>query len=219
MADETPPTGSTSRSQPRRASFLALFFPGILTMSMLFLGQALAVDIWAEHKLGTFRRLEVSARGSSGLVLGKVITSTIILWLIFELLLLVGRYLFRIDLERIHLAALYSAVCGFGVLAGLHLVMVLARTENGGTILCSLIVMPLVFLGGSFFPFETLSPTLRAVGMATPNGQILVQIKHVVFGDPLGPSVWLTALGSVGLGALFVILAASQARRRFLGAS
>lgn len=199
--------------------FLEIFFPGILTMSMLFLGQALAVDIWAEHKLGTFRRLYVTPKGVGGLVLGKVIAGTLIFWMIFELLLLLGRYAFQIDLQRIHFAALYSAACGFGVLAALHFIMVLARSENGGTILGSLVVMPLVFLGGSFFPFETLSPTMRAIGTATPNGQILVQIKRIVSGGPLDAAVWITPLIAIGLGLAFTMLAARGARRRFLGAS
>ncbi|MEZ4652972.1 MAG: ABC transporter permease [Candidatus Eisenbacteria bacterium] len=210
---------ASGAAKTRTFGFLTLFFPGILTMSMLFVGQALAVDVWSEHKLGTFRRLEVSPRGTRGLVLAKVLTSTFVLWMIFEILLVVGRYLFRVELERIHLAALYAAVCGFGVLAALHLVMVLARSENGGTVLCSLIVMPLVFLGGSFFPFETLSPTMRSVGLATPNGQILVQIKRIAFGDPLTPAVWITALACVVVGSIVVWLASLQARRRFLGAS
>lgn len=210
----------TDASAPREnVGFLEIFFPGILTMSMLFLGQALAADIWAEHKLGTFRRLQITPKGVGGLVLGKVLAGTIILLLIFELLLLLGRYAFRIDFERIHLAAIYSAVCGFAVLAALHFVMVLPRSENGGTILGSLMVMPLVFLGGSFFPFETLSPTMRLIGMATPNGHILVQIRRIVFGESLGTSVWLTALVSIALGLVFTKLAGWQARRRFSGAS
>jgi len=212
-------TDAVANASDESTGILEIFFPGILTMSMLFLGQALAVDIWAEHKLGTFRRLHVTPKGVGGLVLGKVIAGTLILWLIFELLLLLGRYVFRIDLERIHLAALYSAMCGFGILAALHFIMVLAKSENGGTILGTLVVMPLVFLGGSFFPFETLSPTMRAIGMATPNGQILVQIKRIVSGGPLDAVVWITPLIAIGLGLAFTLLAARGARRRFLGAS
>jgi ABC-type multidrug transport system permease subunit len=217
--EQNPSNASAAPVSDEPPGFLEIFFPGILTMSMLFLGQALAVDIWAEHKLGTFRRLHVTPKGVGGLVLGKVIAGTLIFWLIFELLLLLGRYAFQIDLERIHLAAIYSAMCGFGVLAALHFIMVLPRSENGGTILGSLVVMPLVFLGGSFFPFETLSPTMRAIGTATPNGQILVQIKRIVSGGPLDAAVWITPLIAIGLGLVFTMLAARGARRRFLGAS
>lgn len=209
----------TSNQEPTGESFdyFRLFFPGILTMSMLFLGQSLAIDLWTEQKAGTFRRAAASRFGTFHLVLGKVIASTVILLGIFELFLLVGRYLFRIDLVRIHEAALYLALPAFGMVAIFHWIVVLARSQNAGTILTSLIVMPLVFLGGSFFPIEALPGVLKQIGLITPNGHVLQETKRLLYGQSLTPSFWITAIVALGLGIAFTVLADRQARRRFLG--
>lgn len=198
-------------------SFLAIFFPGVILMSLLFVGQPLALDLWTEHKSGTYRRTEVAPPGAGGLVLGKTLAGCLLYLILFEILFLVGRYLLRIELARIQLAALFSAIAGFGFLAVLEWIVLLARTENGATILTSLIIMPLVFIGGSFFPFEEMPATLRSIGEHTPNGMVLVQLKSILEGHVHLLPILLTLGVSIAVGLVFVVLAGRRARRVFLG--
>ena len=209
--------GSATEDKEDSIDYFALFFPGIVLMSLLFIGQALASDLWEEERLGTYRRSLVSAEGLRGWVLAKTIAGTVVFLLVFEALFIVGKYLLRIDLGSIHLASGYLALSGFAFLAGFEWITVLAGTERSASLFTSLFVMPLVLLGGSLIPLESMPPFLRAIGEHTPNGMVLGVAKGILFGSASASSVVTSLAICLGLGALFVALTAGQARRRFLG--
>ncbi|MCB9463686.1 MAG: ABC transporter permease [Candidatus Eisenbacteria bacterium] len=208
-------TGSATATKD--VDYFALFFPGIVLMAMLFIGQALASDLWEEHKLATFERTVVSSDGVGAWVLAKTLSGTILFLVVFELLFLVGRYALRLEMNSIHLASLYLGFVGFAFLAGLEWLSVAAKTENGGSLLMNLVVMPLILLGGSLFPLESMPPFLRTIGEWTPNGRALGVVKGILFGTATGPSVLGSAAFCLALGFVFVTLASRQSRRRFLG--
>jgi hypothetical protein len=72
-------------------------------------------------------------------------------------------------------------------------------------------------LGGSFFPLEVLPGGLRLIGLVTPNGYVLQEMKRLLFGQLLPASFWITPVVAIGVGLGFSFLADRQARRRFLG--
>ncbi|MEZ4649667.1 MAG: ABC transporter permease [Candidatus Eisenbacteria bacterium] len=210
-------SAAASGTATKDVDYFALFFPGIVLMAMLFIGQAVASDLWEEQKLATFQRTVVSSDGIGAWVLAKALAGTILFLVVFELLFVVGRYLLRLEMNWIHLASLYLAVVGFAFLAGLQLLSVAAKTENGGSLLMNLVVMPLILLGGSLFPLESMPPVLRAIGEWTPNGRALGVVKGILFGSASVPAVLGSALFCLALGLAFVMLTTRQCRRRFLG--
>lgn len=197
--------------------YFVLFFPGIVLMAMLFIAQALASDVWEESRLGAYARLMTSANGTRGWLLAKLLAGTVVFLVVFEILFLAGKYLLRIELGPIHAAAGYLSLAGSAFLGAFFWIAVLARTEKGASLLQTLLVMPLILLGGSLFPLESMPPALRAVGEATPNGMVLAVAKSILLGTAETGKV-LGSLGlCLGLGMLFALLAARQARRRFVG--
>lgn len=197
--------------------YFALFFPGVVIMAMLFIGQALASDLWEEHKLGTLRRLVVTQEEARAWIVAKTLAGVVVYFCVFEGLFLAGKHLLRIDLGSIHLASLYLAVAGFAFLAALEAIVVLGRTETGGSVLSSVLIMPLVLLGGSLFPLESMPAVLRAIGERTPNGMILGEVKAILFGQASFSGVVSSLALCLALGAIFIAFAERQARRRFVG--
>ena len=201
----------------REVGFLELFFPGALLMSLLFVAQILAIDFWVEDKQGTYARSLSGVAGGSGFVLGKVLAGVLLLTLIYILLLLIGRFGLRIHLNNLLPAALYLGACSFGFVAVINYLAVFARTQKGATVLSSLVIMPLVILGGSFFPLEAMPDGLRQIGERTPNGMVSEQLKLILFERDLTTETYLVLGVSLLVGSLFIFLTDRQARRRFVG--
>ncbi len=80
-----------------------------------------------------------------------------------------GRFAFgaQVDFSR-PLALLYLALSVVAFLAVGFLVAALARTANSGMAIANIVNMPMMFLGGLFFPTGSVPPALRVVMMANP---------------------------------------------------
>ncbi len=197
--------------------FMALFFPGVLIMSLLFVGQAVAGDLWEEERIGTFRRSQTLPGGANYLVLAKLIAGAILLFVIFFALLVVGRYLLQIELQSLHLAAAFLALTGFAFLAGLSWLAVIAKSQNGGAVLSNLFIMPMILLGGGLFPLESMTGLLRTIGTHSPTGLILQDVKGILYGRPDWGSASVSVAVCLVIGLVLSFFIARQARRRFLG--
>ena len=57
----------------RPPSIALLFVPGLLFMSMLFMAQGIAADLWQEREQHTLRRVITSPRSTHAFLLGKVL--------------------------------------------------------------------------------------------------------------------------------------------------
>ena len=79
-------------------------------------------------------------------------------------------------------------------MTGLQLV---ATSARGGQLLSTMVLFPLIMIGGSFFPFETMPAWMAEIGRWTPNGLALLEIKKILFGT-IDPAT--LALASIGIG-------------------
>jgi ABC-type multidrug transport system permease subunit len=78
-----------------------------------------------------------------------------------------------------------------------------------------MIIFPLMMLGGSFFPFESMPAWMAAVGRWTPNGLGVTQLKELLYGDVAPLPIAVAALG-IGIPAAAAFLfAARRLRVRF----
>ena len=53
---------------------------------------------------------------------------------------------------------------------------------RAASVLTNSIAMPLLFIGGSFFPFETMPAWMARIGRWTPNGWALGHLKDILDG-------------------------------------
>lgn len=198
----------------QRDDYFTLLFPGLLVMSVLFVSQALAQDVWVERRRGTFRRNLTTAQGIGSLLLGKILAGLLILAAIFAFVMVVGRVLFQLHVASVIQAFAFGVASAFAILCALHVLVLLARTEQAATVLTSFIIMPLILVGGSFFPIEWLPPGLRWVALHTPNGWMRGVLKDLFLGhSPAG--AWLTgAFTCIVAGLLLLFVSDRLARRR-----
>ncbi len=194
-----------------------LFFPGLLFMSILFMGQGLADDLWRERSGGTLARAMTTRHSVTRVVMGKLLAGVVIMSTICALALVAGAFLYDLDWMRMLGSLLWAVFTGFLLLAMLMLIQSYASSQRTGTVLTSLIIFPLMMVGGSFFPFEIMPSFLRTIGRWTPNGWSLTIFKAILAGEAQIPMIGGAVVGLGSVAVCLLLLTARRLRRTGTG--
>jgi ABC-type multidrug transport system permease subunit len=193
--------------------FSMLLLPTMLFMSVLFIAQGMSLDIWVEKDKGTLRRVVCSPRHVSVFLAGKVVAGTLLIGMVAVVALAVAATLFHVPPARLPLALLWVCYSGAALFCYFLLIQMLASSQRGGGLLSSLIVMPLMMIGGSFMPFEVMPAWMADVGRWTPNGLAVSRMKDILFG---AVDVHAMVIAAAGIGvpaiAVFFLCARRLAR-------
>ena len=87
---------------------------------------------------------------------------------------------------------------------------------SGGGILSTLLVFPLLMVGGSFFPKETLPDFIQQFSDLTPNGQILEPLKQYFLGTYGSSGLFSTLLPLMAVTIALIAVASVIADRKDL---
>jgi ABC-type multidrug transport system permease subunit len=195
-------------------NFGALFLPGLLFMALLFTAQGMSNDIWTEKTSGTLRRTLSAPEGAGAFLAGKIAAGVVIMTAATLAALALAVVAFGIPIGRTPLALVWSSFAGAAILCYLIALQLVATSARGGQLLSTMVVFPLIMIGGSFFPFEAMPGWMADLGRWTPNGLAVMQVKHILAGDWTSSALLLSAAG-IGLPAL---LAYFLSVRRLRGA-
>lgn len=216
-----PPIISLSvKSEVARAAplnFGQVFLPGMLFMSFLFIAQGMSGDVWEEKTETTLRRLMTTPQSAARLLLGKLLAAVALTTVVALTGLLTSVAWFGLAWSRVPGALVW---CGFvtgALIALLTLLQLFAGTQRGSELLSSIIVFPLMMLGGSFFPFEQMPAWMAAAGRWTPNGLGVAKLKDLLYGEVSAGSLAVAALG-IGIPAALAFLGSCRRLRRFANA-
>ena len=196
-------------------NFGTLFLPGILFMSLLFIAQGMSEDLWLEKDRGTLRRV-FSAPQHIGVFLGGKLAAGALVMLGVSLAgLSVGVLLFDLAPAPMPLALVWCTFCGTALLALFFALQLLASTRRAGNILSSIVLFPMMMIGGTFFPFEMMPVWMADVGRWTPNGLGVTQLKKIMAAE-LDPGFLLLSVACIGLFAVLAfVFSIRRVRLRF----
>lgn len=203
-------------SSDRSFDFLGILFPGLVLMSLLFTVGGLVQDFWREQNQGTLRRTCVSPAGLSRILLAKQAANFLFSFAILVTVLLAWRFLFGGEVRHWPAVLLLGAAACLLLLSLIGLVFVIPGTQRGSNILTDVVVMLMVFLGGSLFPPEMLPGGLVRMTLFTPNGWILRDLKALQSGSVDWSTFFTHVAVYLLLGAALFVLANAAIRRRFL---
>ena len=209
MVTETPEETGPS------LSFVELFLPGTLFMSFLFIASGMSGDIWEEQRLGTLRRALTTPQSAHTLLAGKLVAGVGLMAAIGAIALTGAALLFGISWIRLPGALLWCAFAGGALLGLLTLVQSFASSQRASDMLSSTLTFPLMMLGGSFFPFESMPAWMAAVGRWTPNGLGVVRLKDLLYGDAALVPLLIAAAGIGVPAAMAFLLAGRRLRGKF----
>ena len=94
-----------------------------------------------------------------------------------------------------------------------------ATSQRGGSILMNLIIFPMMMIGGSFFPPESMPEWLRSLGTFTPNGYSLSVLKTIQAGEVVTAANGAAVAGLVAITLLLLWLGALRLGRVYARAA
>lgn len=178
--------------------FARFILPGILFMSILFIAQGLSEDFWTEKAAGTLRRAVDVPHSLAIFVGGKLLAGLVLIGLVAIVALGMGSLTFGVPLVRAALAVLWCAYAGMALLCLFLLIAIMCTSRRAANVTSTVILFPLMMLGGSFLPFEAMPEWMRAIGVWTPNGIAVVELRDLLFGstDPASLASAIAAIAA-----------------------
>jgi len=171
---------SVDEKESDTLSFEFLLLPMILFMTLLFMAQGMGDDFWEERNQNTLRRVRSSPQHVLTFLAGKVLSNAGIIFVVSLVALSAGYGFLRLNPATMPLALLWATLSGVSLAAGMTSIQLFTASQRAGNILTLAITFPLMMLGGSFFPFETMPEWMAAIGTRTPNGWALQRFKDIV---------------------------------------
>ena len=169
-----------------RPDFALLFLPGIILMAVLFSSNSLAADYWVERDKGTLRRL-VSAPGAlAGFVTGKAVAAFIIMGAVVTVTLIVGFAYHGVAWSKFLPSLLWVSLGGVGLFAWFSALQMLFPNARVANIITTVLLFPLLMVGGSFFPLAALPDWIANLGRFAPNGFIVDRLS----GELVSATAW-----------------------------
>ena len=192
-----------------RPDFALLFLPGIILMAVLFASNSLAADYWIERDKGTLRRL-VSAPGAlTGFVAGKAAAAVILMGALVTVTLIVGFTYHGVAWSKFVPSLLWVSLGGVGLFAWFAAVQMMFANRRAASLMTTILLFPLMMVGGSFFPLAALPEWIANMGRLAPNGYIVDRLAGELVSATawsIDAESWLTMLAVTVSGLLISAL-------------
>ena len=170
--------------------FIQFMYPGIIAMTVLTSSLFAGVSVVWDREYGFLREIMVAPIGRSGIVLGKAIGATVtaLLQVVIMLILapIVGVTLTpAILLGLIPIVAILAlALSGLGILIATFM-----TSQQGFQLVIQLLIFPLIFLAGVFFPVNDVPQWLAVVSKLNPLTYGVDAIRQIFLGTSTGLGV------------------------------
>lgn len=180
--------------------FIQFMYPGIVAMTVLTSSLFAGVSVVWDREFGFLREILVAPIGRSGIVLGKAIGATLS-GLLQVLLMLVLAPLLGLSLTPQIVIGLVPLVVILALgLSGLGILIASFMTsQQGFQLVMQLLIFPLIFLAGVFFPVNDVPLWLEVASKLNPLTYGVDAIRQLFLGADAG-------LGVVVLGHTMTIL-------------
>jgi ABC-2 type transport system permease protein len=192
--------GNTIGALAPGVDYMQFMYPGLIAMTVLTSSLFAGVSVVWDREFGFLREIMVAPIGRTGIVLGKAIGATITA-LLQVLLMLVLAPILGVTLSPEILLKLVPFVIILSLsLSGLGLLIATFMTsQQGFQLLIQLLIFPLIFLAGVFFPVNNVPPWMEIISKLNPLTYGVDAIRQIFLGSS-------TALGVTVLGHTMTVL-------------
>jgi ABC-2 type transport system permease protein len=195
-------------------NFIQFMYPGIVAMTVLTSSLFAGVSVVWDREFGFLREILVAPIGRTGIVLGKAIGATVTGLLQVLIMLLLAPVLGVSLTPEIVLGLLPVVVILSLGLSGLGILIASFMTsQQGFQLLIQLLIFPLIFLAGVFFPVNNVPAWLEVISKVNPLTYGVDAIRQLFLGSnaALGVTVFghtMTVVEEIlvvgGLGAILL---------------
>ncbi len=160
--------------------FIQFMYPGIIAMTVLMNSVMSGLSVVWDREFGFLKEILVAPLGRSGIVLGKAVGSATVSVVQGVIMLMLAPIL-GISLSPMLVLKLIPTLFVISVsLSGLGiLVASRMRSQQGFQIIVQIIIMPLIFLSGVFFPVNNVPTWLEVISKINPLTYGVDAIRHL----------------------------------------
>jgi len=210
VKDATPQPGGVS------VDMAILMLPGILVMAAFFAANGQSSNFWTEKENGTLGRWVASPNAFFSFWVAQWFTAMFLTAIVATPIMLAGFFYFGINFEKFLPAMLWLAMAGPILFAVLSLIQVLAPSKKAGGVISTLVMFPLLMVGGSFFPTEAMPKFIVTISQYTPNGRVIEPLKAYLMGEYGVIGMFSNLWGIMLVALLLVLLAGLLSIRKVL---
>jgi ABC-2 type transport system permease protein len=170
--------------------YVQFMYPGIIAMGVLTTSLFAGVSVVYDREYGFLREIMVAPLPRTGITLGKSLGAVAVALIQVGLLLLIAPFL-GVPLTLAQIAALVPVVAILSVaLSGLGIfIATRMRSQQGFQLVIQLLIFPLIFLAGVFFPIQTAPEWLQVLSKFDPLTYGVDAIRQIMLGPEAGLGV------------------------------
>ena len=194
----------------RDGDYVSYLAPGMIALTALFSSTFSSASFYRDRDSGMLRTLLASPHSARTILLGKSLAAVTIGSAQALLILTVAVLIPGIDLAWRFgwlggLGMVIAAVLALNfLLSGVALLVATRiRTMQGFHLVMNLVLFPLFFLSGAFFPLHDLPDWLRVLGLANPLTYPVDLLQSAAYADTgqgfIGPTIDFAVLGGLAL--------------------
>ena len=178
--------------------FVQFMYPGIIAMGVLTSSLFAGVSVVWDREFGFLREVLVAPLARTGIVLGKAVGAAAVALLQVVLLLaispIVGVSLdLGIIIRLIPVVVILSvALSGLGILIASFM-----RSQQGFQLLIQVLIFPLIFLAGVFFPIDQAPEWLQVLSKLNPMTYGVDAIRQIMLGPAASSGLGVEVFGQV----------------------
>lgn len=176
---------------------LTFMYPGIVAQAVLITSLFAGVSVVSDRESGFLREILVAPLSRTGIVLGKAIGAAAVAMLqVLMLLVLAPIVGVRLDAGIVLQLVPIVLVLSF-VLAGIGILIAsFAPTQQGFQLFMQMLVFPMIFLAGVFFPVDSVPFWMQFLSKINPATYGVDAIRHVFLGSgPASAGLGVSVLG------------------------
>jgi ABC-2 type transport system permease protein len=188
--------------------FLQFMYPGIIAMSVMGVAFFSTVSTVWDREFGFLKEILVAPVSRTSIALGKTLgASTIAAFqglILLAIAPIVGLNLKLIIIPQLFLFMLLLslAVSGFGLL----IASLMKTTESFGLVM-QLLIFPMFFLSGAFFPLTAVPFWMTLISRINPLSYGVDAFRQIIFNGQISPElIEKIALYPIGLNGLFLLV-------------
>jgi ABC-2 type transport system permease protein len=166
--------------------FIQFMYPGIIAMTVLMNSVMSGLSVVWDREFGFLKEILVAPLGRSGIVLGKALGSATVA-VVQGFVLLVLAPILGVSINPVMVMKLVPLLIVLSVsLSGLGiLVATRMRSQQGFQIIVQIIIFPLIFLSGVFFPVNNVPTWLEVISKINPLTYGVDAIRQLFLGSEI----------------------------------
>lgn len=185
--------------------YIEFLLPGLIAMSVMQMAVFSVAFVFTQYKeKGVLKRLAATPMQPWQFVSANAITRLMISVVQAAIFIAMGLILFKVHIQGSYALLALCVVLGALMFLGLGFTISgLAKTVDSVPVFANLVVFPMLFLGGTFFPITSMPGWLQSVAKFLPLTYLSTAMRDVmtkgsgfwdIKGDILGMVIWAVIL-------------------------